>query len=147
MTSSIGLLSVFADVVLLLALTWAVASARLSQLARSVIATLVFTCAWLTTAASEAIRAPGWTVFLGAAVTLLSIGAVTITLHLWTQGGDGGQSGPGHGGGNGGGGPRRHRPDAPQAGGGDSDPSWWPEFERQLTLYVTERGAEQRQVC
>ena len=47
MTSSLGLLSVFADVVILLALVAAVASRRASQLARAAIATFVFACAWL----------------------------------------------------------------------------------------------------
>jgi hypothetical protein len=90
----------------------------------------------------EAIRAPGWTILLGAAVIVVSIAVVTATLHLWTQRGDVGDIGPGA---HGGGGPPRRRPDAPQNGGGGGAPSWWPEFERQFALYVAEREREQRQ--
>jgi hypothetical protein len=113
-------------------------SRRLSPLARLMIATVAFACAWLSTALLEAERAPGWTMFAGGAMIVASIVAITITLHLWTQEGDGGDSGPGNRGAPGGGGPRRRRPDEPQPGGDDSDPSWWPEFERQLALYATE---------
>jgi hypothetical protein len=45
-----------------------------------------------------------------------------------------------------GGGPRRRWPDAPQHGGGGSDPSWWPEFGRQLAFYLKE-GETKRQVA
>ena len=137
MTSSIGLLSVFADVVILLALAAAVSSPRVSSLARPMIATFAFACAWLITA-FDALRAPGWTVSLGVAVIVVSIGLITATLHIWTQEVDGG-AGAGPRPDEGGGGPGRRRPDAPQHGGGGSNPSWWPEFERQLALYVAKR--------
>ena len=144
MTSVLGPVSAFADVVILLALAAAVASPRPSQLARPVIATCAFACAWLMTGVFDAVRAPDWTIFLGGAVIVVSIVVIAATLHLWTQGGDGADSGPGHGGDHGGGGPRR-RPDAPPHRGGGSDPSWWPEFDRQLASYVAEREREQRQ--
>lgn len=138
MTSWIGLLSVIVDIVILVALAVAVASRRLSQIARPVIATFAFVCAWLLVAGVDAMGVRGWTIFLGAAVIVVSIAVMTATLHLWAQGGDGGDLGPGHRGAQGGGGPRRRRPDTPQHGGGDA-PSWWPDFERQLADYVAER--------
>lgn len=138
MTSSIGLMGAFADVVILLALVAAVANPRVPQLARPLIATFAFSCAWLLTAVFDALRAPGWTIFMGGTVIVVSIVVITVTVHLWAQGGDGGESSPGQRGDHGGGGPRR-RPDAPQRGGGDSDPGWWPEFERQLAFYAAER--------
>ena len=139
-TSLIGPLSAFADVVIS-GWRWrrTVASSRVSPLARPVIATFAFACAWLVTAASEAMRAPGWTIVLGGTVLVVSIVLISATLHIWTQRGDGGESGPGQGDDKGGGGPGRRRPDAPQHGGGGGDPSWWTEFERQLALYVDER--------
>jgi hypothetical protein len=83
--------------------------------------------------------------FMGGGVIVVSIFVVIATLHLWTQADDGGETQPEHRGDEGGGGPRRHRPDAPQHGGGGSDSSWWPDFERQLALYVAERErAKQR---
>ena len=62
MTSSLGLLAVFADVVILLALVAAVARPGASQPARPLMATFAFACAWLLTAMFDALRAPGWTV-------------------------------------------------------------------------------------
>jgi hypothetical protein len=140
----IGPLSVSADVVILAALIAAVTSRKVSQLARPVIASVAFACAWLMTAGLDVMQAPRWTIFLGAGVIVLSIVVITGTLHLWTQGDDGGHTGPGHRGTHDGGGPRRWRPDAPQHGGGGSAPSWWPDFERQLALYVAERERERR---
>jgi hypothetical protein len=145
MTSSVGLLGVFADVVILLALVVAVANPRVSQLARPLIATFAFACAWLLTAVLDALRAPGWTTLMGGAVIVVGIVVITVTVHLWAQGGVGGESGPGQRGDHGGGGPRRRRPDAPRQGGGGSDPSWWPEFERQFAFCVAEREREKRQ--
>jgi hypothetical protein len=130
---------VSADVVILVALAAAVGSQRVSQLARLVIATFAFTCAWLVAGGLDTMRVPGWTVILSGAVIVVSVGAITATLHVWTQGGDAGDTRPGHRDDHGGGGPRRRSPDAPQHGGGGSARSWWPDFERQLALYVAER--------
>jgi hypothetical protein len=146
MTSSVSLLAVFADVVIMLALVAALASPAVSELARPLIAMFAFACAWLLTAGFDALRAPGWTMFMGGAVIVVSLVVIIVTVHRWTQGGDGGDSGPGRRGDeHGGSGPRRCRPDTPQRGGGGSDPSWWPEFERQLAFYVAEREREKRQ--
>jgi hypothetical protein len=75
----------------------------------------------------------------GGAVIVVSVIAITVTVHLWAQEGAG-DSGPGERGG--GGGPPHRRPDAPQRGGGGQEPSWWPEFERQMAVYVAERESE-----
>jgi hypothetical protein len=135
---------VSADVVILAALGVAVASRRVSQLARPVIATLALACAWLIAAGSAAMQAPGWTMFLGGVVIVASIAVATATLHVWTQGGDGGDIAPGERGAHGGGGPGRGRPDAPQPGAGGSAPDWWPEYERQFALHVAEREIARR---
>ena len=111
---------------------------------RLMIATFAFVCAWLVTAVLEAMRAPDWTLFMGGAVILVSIVTLVAALHLWTQAGDAGEPEPERRSDEGGGGPRRQGPDAPQPGGGGSDPSWWPEFERRLALYVAERERENR---
>jgi len=132
-------LSASADVVILVALAALAVSRKVSPLARLVVATFAFACAWLVAAGFEAGQAPGWTMLLGGAVVVVSIVVITATLHVWTQAGDGGDAGSGDRGTHGGGGPRRRRPGAPQPGGGGGAPSWWPEFERQLALYVAER--------
>ena len=145
MSAWIGSLSVPADAVILVALAAAVVSRGLSHLARLMIAAFALVCAWLFAAGLEEMRAPGWTVFMGAAVIVASIVVTTATLHLWTQGDGGGDVGSGPRGAHGGGGPRRRQPDAPHHGGGGSSPTWWPEFERQFALYVAECEREQRQ--
>ena len=146
MTSALGLLGVFADAVILLALVAAIASRGASHVARALIATVAFAAAWLSTAVFDALRAPDWTIFTGGAVIAASIIVITVTIHLWTLEGDGGESDRGQPGDDGGGGPRRRRPDAPQHGGGSDDPICWPEFERQVAFYVAAREREEEAV-
>jgi hypothetical protein len=144
MTSSIGLLGAFVDVAILLVLAAAVASPRMSRLARALIAIGALVGAWLLTGVFDALRAPGWTMVTGSGVIVASIIVTTVTVHLWTQGSDCGGAEPGTHGADGGGGPRRRRPDVPDPRGGGSSPSWWPEFERQVALYVAEREREKQ---
>ena len=139
MTPWIGFVSVFVDVVILVMLWAVVASPRVSSLARPVIASLAFACAWPATAVFDALGAPRWTIFLGAAVIVVSIVMITATLQMWTQETDGSETGPEPRGDHGEGGHGRRRPDAPRDGGGGSDPRWWLEFERQLGSYVAKR--------
>lgn len=138
MTSWLGLSSVFADAVILVVLAAAIANRNMPRIARPVVATLAFACAWLVAAGFDAMGVRGWAMFLSVAVIVVSLVAITATLHLWALGGEGGDAGPGPRGAHGGGGPRRRRPDAPQPGGGGA-PSWWPDFERQFEAYVAER--------
>lgn len=140
MTPSIIPLSLFADFVLSLTLAIALASPRVSQLARPAIATFVLACAWLITGVVDAVGAPAWTIFVGVGVIVASIVVMLASLHVWTQASDF----VSRGGDDGGGGLRCRRPDGPQPGGAGSDPSWWPEFESQLALYVAEGHRETR---
>jgi hypothetical protein len=147
MTSLVGLSAVLANVVVLLVLAAAVATPRMSRFARLVISTFGFLCAWLVVATLDAVHAPKLTVFMGGAVIMVGIAVVVATLHLWTQSGDVRETHPAPGDGEGGDGPRRHSPDPPRPGGGERDPSWWPEFERRFALYVAEREPENRQTA
>ena len=141
MTSWLGLSSVFADAVIVIALAAAIANRNVSRHARPVIATFAFVCAWLAAAGFYALGLRGWTIFLSAAMIVVSLAVITATLHFWTLGGEGDDAGQGPRGAHGGGGPRRRRPDVPQRGGGGA-PSWWPAFERQFAAYVAEREHE-----
>ena len=143
MTTSISVLSVSADVAVLLVLAAAVAMPRMSSLARAVVATSAFACAWVVTAVFVAMRTPSWATLLGGAVIATSIVVTSATLHLWAREDDGGDRGPRQQGDHGGGGPWRRRPDPPHGGRG-SEPSWWPEFEHQLAGYVAGREREKR---
>lgn len=112
---------------------------RLSQPAGLLIATFTFACAWVVTAALATMRAPGWAIFIGCVLIIVSIVALMVTLHRWAQGGTGGEGGPDSRDDHGGGGPRLPCPDAPRDGDAGLDASWWDEFERDLALYVAER--------
>src|SRR5581483_3984417 len=83
LTSWPGLLSASADVVILVALAALAVSRKVSPLARLVVATFAFACAWLVAAGFEAAQAPGWTMLLGGAVVGVSIVVITATLHVW----------------------------------------------------------------
>ncbi len=145
MTPSVGLSAVVANVVVLTALAWTVASPRKSQLARLTTATFAFMCAWLMNAGFDAARAPDWTMFMGGAVIVVSIVLVLVTLHLYTQAGDSAETEPEHRGDDGAGGLRSDWPDAPHDRGGASGPSWWPEFERQFAHHAA--ATEPRRDC
>lgn len=144
MTSPVGLSAAFVNAIVLVGLAAAVVSPRLSRLTRLMISAFAFVCAWLITAVFDAMRAPDWTVAMGGVVIVVSIVVVIATLHRWTQACDSDEIQPERRGDEGGGGPRRDWPDAPEPGGGHSDPTWWPEFERRLSLYVAERERESR---
>jgi hypothetical protein len=60
----------------------------------------------------------------------LGSAAMALAIHFVTR-----EEEDGGGGGDVGGGPGPE-PEAPRDGGGDLEPPWWPEFERQLTSYV-----------
>src|SRR5690348_5771244 len=107
-------LSLFYDVLILCALGAALASPRMSTLARPVVATFAFLCAWLATAAFDAMRAPLWTIFLGVALMVVGLVVIAITLHAWTQQNDDGEGGAGD---DGPGGPGWAPPVSPRGGG------------------------------
>jgi hypothetical protein len=145
MTSWIGLVAVCGNIVVLVTLVAAVVRPRGSRLARLVMATFAFTVAWLLTAVCDATGTPAWTMFMGGAVLVMSIGVVTASLHLWTKAGDEGEIQSERRGDEDGGGAQLYWPDAPPHGGGGSDLSWWPEFEHRLAEYVGESERERRQ--
>ena len=144
MSTLIGVLAVGAELMIVLVMWTAIASYRRSLVARPLIAFLAFVCAWLLTAVVDALRVPAWATCTGVMAILVSLTTTGITLHVWTQAGYGGQRDPGERDDHGGGGLPRGRPDGPQPSGRDSDPVWWPGFERDLALYAAERAPEQR---
>jgi hypothetical protein len=79
------------------------------------------------------VRAPWWMMALTAGFILLSSAALGVAIHLATR-----EDGADTGGGDVGGGPGLGR-GSPGGGGGDVEPEWWPEFERQLAGYAAEQ--------
>jgi hypothetical protein len=83
--------------------------------------------------------------FMGGAVVVVSIVVLEVILHRWAQAADADEThSEGRDDEDGGGPPRRDWPDRPRPGGGEGDPSWWPEFERRFASYVAEREADNR---
>src|SRR5947209_3547441 len=132
MATSVGVGGLLADVVILLALLVAVTRPRVAQVTRPLIATFAFACAWVVTVACDALRAPSWTLVIGAAVLVAITGVIIITVHLWTLEPHDDENPPAPSDEDGGGGPGHRRPDPPRQGDGGTDPHWWPEFERQF---------------
>jgi hypothetical protein len=124
---------------LALLLSWtALAARRLPRPVRPLIALLGHSGAWGVWALILVLRGPGWMAGLAAMVMVVSGAVMAITIHLVTR-----EEEDGGGGGDTGGGPGPE-PEAPRDGGGDTEPPWWPEFERELADYAAQRERDRR---
>jgi hypothetical protein len=81
-----------------------------------------------------AVHAPAWTMVATCGAIAISI-VLAVTVVSLRNRGDGGESG----GEDEDGGLGRRPPERPSGGGGPAEPSWWPEFERELRRYMEER--------
>lgn len=121
---------------LTLLLLWtALAGRRVPRLARPLVACVGVAAAYGAWAMVLLVRGPSWMVALTSACIAFGSAAMALALHAVTR-----EEEDGGGGGDVGGGPGPE-PEPPGDGGGDIEPPWWPEFERQLASYVarTER--------
>jgi hypothetical protein len=114
----------------LLVLWTALAGRRVPRLARPLVACAGVAAAYGTWATVLLARGPAWMVALTSTFIGLGSAAMAIAIHLVTR-----EEEDGGGGGDVGGGPGPE-PEAPRDGGGDIEPPWWPEFERQLAGYT-----------
>jgi hypothetical protein len=108
--------------------------ARISRVARPLVACCGLSGAWGAWVLIVVVHGPAWMMALTLSVFGLSSAALGIAIHLATyeeedrrDGGAGGAPGLG--------------PEAPDGGGGD-EPLWWPEFERQLAAYAARPDRE-----
>lgn len=131
-------LCVMAAEALNLVLLWIALRARMPRIARPLVACAGLSGAWGAWVLAIVVHGPVWMMALTVSVFALSSVAMGIAIHLATyededrhDGGAGGVPSP--------------RPDAPQ-GGGDNEPLWWPEFERQMAAYAARRERERQPV-
>jgi|GEM_PF-1825736 len=106
-----------------------------SRRARLPISLLGFACAWALVLLLAWTHAPNWGMVAGAGSIAISI-VLVITFAQLSVGGEGGDGGNGE---DADGGLGRPSPDRPTGGGGPAEPSWWPEFERELRRYMSEQ--------
>jgi hypothetical protein len=119
-------------------LLWIALRARISRVARPLIACSALSGAWGAWVLIIVVHGPVSMMALTVSVFALSSVAMGVAIHLATyeeeDGHDGGAGGaPGLG------------PEAPD-GGGDDEPLWWPEFERQVAAYAARRDREHQPV-
>lgn len=138
MSASSQLYAAIGDSALLLAVWASVIPAP--RRARLPLALVSFGCAWLLSFLLAGLHAPAWALAVSAGAIAISIGMVITAAQLSTRGdsGGGGDSDDGDGG------LGRRRPKRPEGGGGPAEPSWWPEFERELRRYISERESVTR---
>ena len=120
----------------LLVLWTALAGRRVPRLARPFVACGGVSGAFGAWIAVLVVRGPSWMVAVTAGFIALSSAAMALAIHVVTReeedGGGGGDVGGGRG----------PVPEPPRDGGGDLEPTWWPEFERQLTSYLASHERE-----
>lgn len=116
-----------------IALRW-----RISRVARPLVACCALSGAWGAWVLAVVVHGPVWMMPLTVTVFALSSVALGIAIHLATC-----EEEDRHDGGLGG--APRPSPEDPD-GGGDDEPLWWPEFERQVAAYAARRERERQPV-
>ncbi len=124
-----------AEAITVLLLWTALTRPTISRYARPVLACLGVSSAWGAWVLVVVLRSHWWMIGVTSGFFLLSSVGLGVAIHLATRE-EGGEAD----GGDAGGGPRRS-PEDPCGGGGDAQPEWWPEFERQLADYSAEQAA------
>jgi hypothetical protein len=121
-----------------LVLLWVALRVSMWRVARPLVASVGLSGAWGAWVLVIVVHWPVWMMALPGSVFALSSVAMGVAIHLATReeeerhdGGAGGAPGL--------------SPDAPDSGG-DDEPAWWPEFERQLAAYAARRDRERQPV-
>lgn len=121
-----------------LLLLWSALRMRLSPVVRVSVACAGVSGAWGLWVLMLVLRGPVWMLALTGSVFALSSVAMGIAIHLATL-----EEGDRRNGGRGG--AATVGPEGPQ-GGGNDEPVWWPEFQRQLAAYAAPRDRERQPV-
>lgn len=121
-----------------LVLLWIALRARISRVARPLVACCGLSGAWGAWVLVVVVHGSVWMMAFTVSVFALSSVALGGAIHLATKededrhdGGAGGAPSP--------------SPETPD-GGGDDEPLWWPEFERQVAAYAARRDRERQPV-
>jgi hypothetical protein len=121
-----------------LVLLWTALRARMPRVARPLVACCGLSGAFAALVLVILVHGPAWMMVLTFSLFTLSSVAMGVAIHLATyeeedlhDGGAGGAPSP--------------SPEAP-GGGGDDEPLWWPEFERQMAAYAARRDRERQPI-
>jgi hypothetical protein len=117
-----------------LVLLWIALRVGMSRVARPLVACCGLSGAWGAWVLVIVVHGPVWMMALTVSVFALSSVAMGAAIHLATCEEEDRHDG-------GAGGAPSLSPEAPD-GGGDDEPLWWPEFERQLTAFAARRDRE-----
>lgn len=121
-----------------LVLLWVALRARISRVARPLVACFGLSGCWGAWVLVVVVNAPVWMIVFTASVFALSSVTLAVAIHLATY-----EEEDGHDGGEGG--APSLGPEAPD-GGGNDEPPWWPEFERQVAAYAARRDRQRQPV-
>jgi hypothetical protein len=110
----------------------------MSRVARPLVACLGLSGAWGAWVLVVVVHGPAWMMALTVSVFAVSSVAMGVALHLATYEAEDRHDG-------GAGGATSLCPQAPE-GGGDDEPVWWPEFEREVAAYAARRDPERQPV-
>jgi hypothetical protein len=121
-----------------LVLLWIALRARISRVARPLVACCGVSGAWGAWVLVIVVHGPAWVMALTVSVFAVSSVALGVAIYLATYEDEDRQDG-------GAGGAPSVSPDAPD-GGVDDEPVWWPEFERQVAAYAARRDRERQPV-
>lgn len=121
-----------------LVLLWIALRVRMSRVARPLVACSGLSGAWGAWVLVIVVHGPVWMMALTVSVFALSSVAMGVAIHLATYEEEDRHDG-------GAGGAPSLSPEAPD-GGGDDEPLWWPEFERQLAAYAARLDRERQPV-
>jgi hypothetical protein len=121
-----------------LALLWIALRARISRVARPFVACSGLSGAWGAWVVVIVVHGPVWMMAPTLSVFALSSLAMGVAIHLATCEEEDRHDG-------GAGGAPSLSPEAPD-GGGNDEPPWWPEFERQVAAYAARRHRERQPV-
>jgi hypothetical protein len=136
--SYLTVLCVVAVEALNLVLLWIALRASISRVARPLVAGAGLSGAWGAWVLVIVMHGPVLMMALTGSVFALSSVAMGVAIHLATFEEEDRHDG-------GAGGAPNLSPQAPD-GGGNDEPPWWPEFERQLAAYVARRDRERQPV-
>ena len=138
MTYPIGACVVATDA-LALFLLWIALRVSMPRLARPFVASAGLSAAWGAWVLVVVLHGPASMIALTLCAFAIASVATAISIHLATRDEekrDGGDMGGG----------TDSVPQAPQGGGGNTEPPWWPEFERQVADYAAERERRRQPV-
>jgi len=131
------ILCVVAVEALNLVLLWIALRAPISRVARPLVACCGLSGAWGAFVLVIVVPGPAWMTAFTVSVFAVSSVAMAVAIYLATYEEDSHEEGEG-------GAPSRS-PEGPD-GGGDREPPWWPEFERELDAYAAQRDRERQPV-